>query len=379
MEPFKNKISKDLALLFAEQLEQHLPEFEKSAFLREILPELPALELKQRAACIAAALDKFLPTDLHARFQVIENLLHPDDQGAGIERCSDQNGIRGWGIMPLGMVVSRSGLSDFDASFALLRELTKRATAEFDVRPFLDADQDTALDILSLWVADPNMHVRRLVSEGTRPRLPWGMQLKKLIEDPSPTLPLLEALRDDPADYVRRSVANHLNDIAKDHPDLVADLAAMWLRDADLNRQRLVWHACRTLIKRGHEGAMRAFGLHAPQLEVRGPHLDSEVVSYGGEIDFEVELTSKGGSGQSLILDYLLFFKKANGSLAAKVFKWATLALQPGETVRLRRKHAIKPITTRKYYPGVQAVGLRINGQDFGFSEFELRMNSETA
>lgn len=374
MEPFKNNISPDLVRCLGRHLERQLNGFDKAGFEAEILDRLEALELKERARHIADVLDRHLPDALSDRYAVLEAILHPMTEVA-FDRGSDEQGMRGWGMLPLGMVVSDSGLEDFEASFALLKEMTKRATAEFDVRPFLDKDQDKALAIMAPWVKDDSVHVRRLVSEGTRPRLPWGLRLKKLVADPSPTLPLLEALKDDPEEYVRRSVANHLNDIAKDHPDLVAGIAARWLKGADKNREKLVRHACRSLIKQGHAATLSAFGLNPPEIQVDGPVISTAKVDYGSTLGFATKLTSTAQQPQDLVLDYLVHFKKANGTLAPKVFKWTKLTLEPGKTVSLVREHAIRPITTRVYYGGTQAVSLRINGQDFGFSEFELVMN----
>ncbi|MEO9530450.1 DNA alkylation repair protein [Roseibium sp.] len=373
MEPFKNNISPELVRCIGGHIVRHLDGFNRRAFETDILAELETLELKQRAALIAKVMDQHLPDDLGQRFAVLRKMLHPMTEVA-FDRGSDEHGIRGWGMMPLGMVVSGCGLNDYEASFALLKEMTRRATAEFDVRPFLDMGQDKALAIMAPWVTDDSVHVRRLVSEGTRPRLPWGLRLKKLVADPSPTLPLLEALKDDPEDYVRRSVANHLNDIAKDHPDLVAEIAVRWLKDADKNREKLVRHACRSLVKQGHSATLAAFGLNPPEIQVDGPLITTEKVEYGSALGFRIDLTSTGKAPQELVLDYLVHFKKANGSLAPKVFKWTKLTLAPGETVSLAREHTIKPITTRVYYGGTQAVSFRINGRDFGFSEFELVM-----
>jgi 3-methyladenine DNA glycosylase AlkC len=373
VEPFKTNISQQLVRCIGGHLEKHLAGFDRPAFEAEILEELDALELKQRGRLIAEVMDRRLPRDLTERFAVLKAMLHPVTEIA-FDRGSDETGIRGWGILPLGMVVSASGLEDFDASLALLKEMTKRATAEFDVRPFLERDQERALQIMRPWVRDDSVHVRRLVSEGTRPRLPWGLRLKRLVEDPTPTLPLLEALKDDRSDYVRRSVANHLNDIAKDHPDLVAEIAARWLKGADGNRQKLVRHACRSLIKQGHPATLTAFGLHPPEIRVDGPRISTPSVVYGDAVGFDIDLVSTGAAPQDLVLDYLVHFMKANGTLAPKVFKWTRLSLQPGETVSLSRAHAIRPITTRVYYGGTQAVSLRINGRDFGYSEFELVM-----
>lgn len=373
MEPFKNKISADLVRCFSVLLKRELAGFDARAYEASILTRLDALELKQRARLIADETNRVLPAELGEKFWIIKKILHPTDNGS-IDRTSDHRGICGWGMMPLGMIVSDHGLEDYDLSFALMKEMTKRATAEFDVRPFLDADQQRAIDILSLWVADPSVHVRRLVSEGTRPRLPWGMRLPKLVADPTPTLPLLDALKDDPEEYVRRSVANHLNDIAKDHPDLVADIAHMWLKGANRNREKLVRHACRSLIKAGHPEALAAFGLLPPELRLEGLSLTFDEVIYGDGLSFEMEICSTSGRAQDLVIDYVIHFRKANGSLAPKVFKWTKATLGAGETLRLSRKHPIRPITTRTYYPGEQAICLRINGQDMGWAEFSLTM-----
>ena len=373
MEPFKNNISADLVRCLGLLLGKHLEGFDRLAYETEILGQLNDLELKERARLVADVTSRVLPTDLDERFAVIEAILHPMSD-AEVTRDSDERGIRGWGMMPLGMIVSDCGLDDFDKSFALMKEMTRRATAEFDVRPFLDADQGRALEIMTPWVNDPSVHVRRLVSEGTRPRLPWGMQLKQLVADPTPTLPLLEALKDDPEEYVRRSVANHLNDIAKDHPDLVAEIAARWLQGADKNRLKLVRHACRSLIKQGHTATLKAFGLNSPEIAFDGPEILTGSVTYGGAVDFSIDLKSTSRSAQDLVFDYVVHFKKANGKQAPKVFKWTKARLEPGQSLSLKRSHAIKPITTRVYYGGVQAISIRINGQDFGFSEFELIM-----
>jgi 3-methyladenine DNA glycosylase AlkC len=376
LEPFKNNISPDLVRCIGSHVAQHHAGFDRLGFETDILAELEDLELKQRAGLIARHLDRHLPKDLSSRFAILQAMLHPMTEVA-FDRGSDERGIRGWGMMPLGMVVAASGLDDFDASFALLKEMTKRATAEFDVRPFLAQDQERALAIMAPWVKNESLHVRRLVSEGTRPRLPWGMRLQSLVVDPTPTLPLLEALKDDPEDYVRRSVANHLNDIAKDHPDLVADIAKSWLKDADRNREKLVRHACRSLVKQGHTATLEAFGLNPPEIRVEGPQILTSDVAYGESVGFDVELVSTSSNPQDLVLDYLIHFRKANGTLSPKVFKWTKLTLAPGERLTLSRSHAIRPITTRVYYGGTQAVSLRINGQDFGFSEFELVMEKE--
>lgn len=362
----------------ADHLDTKIDGFDRRDFEVPILDQLDELELKARAQLIADHLYSALPEEQAHRDAILVAMLHPvEDYQTGYE--SDADGIRGWGVMPLSMVVGQHGFDDFDASMQLLCEMTKRASSEFAVRYFLLEDQARALGIMGPWVTDANQHVRRLVSEGTRPRLPWAMQLPQLIADPSPMLPYLEALRDDEEEYVRRSVANHLNDIAKDHPDLVAELAEQWLVGADKNRVRLVRHACRTLIKQGHPQALEAFGFAPPQLELKFLAVATPVVSLGDKLEFSTELRSTSDQPQSIVVDYLVHFRKSNGSLVGKVFKWTSFSLEPGEVRLLKRSHPIRPITTRRYYSGIQELSLRINGRDFGHAEFELLIPDDAA
>ena len=373
MEPFKNIFSPQLVRLISFHLDIHLSSFDRTDFEASILDELQTLELKARVQLIANKLNDVLPHSPKQRNRVLRRMLLP------LRYCkefpeTDDRGVAGWGVAPLSMVVGQHGVDDFERSLALLKDMTKRSTAEFDVRYFLLADQKRALKIISGWVGDNNVHVRRLVSEGTRPRLPWAMRLPKLIADPSPTVPLLHALRDDPEEYVRRSVANHLNDIAKDHPDLVADIAEEWMQDANAQRRRLIRHACRTLIKQGHKKVLEVFGYASPKIVLDGLAVGANNVDFGSAVQFSCDIVSRSRQEQSLVIDYLLHLKKANGLQSAKVFKWKTVSLGARQTISLQREHTIRPITTRRYYPGTQAISLRINGVDMGFVEFELNM-----
>ena len=373
MEPFKNFISSELVICIAGHLEARLANFDRSSFEDSILQSLDELELKARAQLIADHLHVALPEDLELRNSIILDMLYPGGDMTS-EKNSDANGICGWGMMPLGLVVGQHGQATFGESLTLLKEMTIRFTSEFDVRYFLLADQERALVIMQGWINDPDHHVRRLVSEGTRPRLPWAMQLPQLMADPSPTLPLLEALRDDKEEYVRRSVANHLNDISKDHPDLVANLAKQWMKDADAKRTKLVRHACRSLIKQGHIGALEAFGLNPPEVKLGEINIENKNVVFGDKLIFSVDLTSTCKNPQNLIIDYVVYFLKSNNKQSGKVFKWKKFILEAGETLSIKKIHSIRPITTRRYYAGTQALALRINGKDFGFVEFDLVM-----
>jgi 3-methyladenine DNA glycosylase AlkC len=373
MEPFKNLFSPELVRCTSRHLRRQIKQFDQVAFETSVLGQIDALELKARAQLIADHVHEALPADPLMRERTLLAMLHPDELNHANQSASDE-GICGWGILPLALVVGQHGLADFDRSMQLLREMTKRFTAEYAVRPFLLADQTRAIDILTTWVDDPNHHVRRLVSEGSRPRLPWAMQLPELKRDPAPMLPLLERLRDDASPYVRRSVANHLNDISKDHPELITTLAASWRRGASPEREALLRHACRGLIKQGHAAALAAFDRHPPLLKTGRLLLSTPTLQMGEVLEMQMTLRSTAQVPQQLTVDYVLHFLKANGQRSPKVFKGALLHLEPGESVTFSRCHRFREVTTRKHYPGEQGVCLRINGVDTEVVGFGLHV-----
>ncbi len=373
-EAFKNAFNEQVIRLLADIFQRVYPAFSKQSFIDGCLDGLESLELKERVALIIDNIDRELPDDFDEFGTVLLAAMHPDEDGDELTPTEfGPEGAKGFPAWPLIDAVVRRGLDEPAKALSLLKELTKRFSAEFAIRPFIDKYPEYAFDVLSIWVADKNRHVRRLASEGARPRLPWGMQLKALVVDPSPLLPILEALKDDKEEYVRRSVANNLNDIAKDHPDLVAEIAERWLVGADKNRKRLVRHACRTLIKQGHEGVLRAFGYSAPEglkanIEVRTPN-----VLYGAALEFTVNLSS-GIPEQSIMVDYAVHFMKANGTTAPKVFKWKDTMLSKEGEISATRKHAIKPITTRTYYAGEHKLEIFVNGVSVGVESFTLTL-----
>ncbi|MCF6322325.1 MAG: DNA alkylation repair protein [Rhizobiaceae bacterium] len=376
MEPFKNVFSPQLVSCIADHMEKHIAGFARRPFEKSITDKLKPLEFKARAQLISDNIHLALPSNNAERVRILFAMLHPDKEES-LSKSSDEKGICGWGVQPLTTVVGQHGIEDFDRSMELLREMTMRSSSEFAIRFFLLADQERALNIMRGWLNDPNRHVRRLISEGSRPRLPWAPQLPQLMADPSPMLPMLEALRDDQSQYVRRSVANHLNDIAKDHPDLIGTLANDWMKGANGDRKKLIRHACRTLIKQGHKKALEAVGIFPPQIKLEEFNINTPKVIYGEALKFSATLHSTASQPQKLEIDYLVHFKKANGLLAAKVFKWSKFELAPGERRTIERSHPIRPITTRRYYGGTQGLSLRINGEDFADEEFELVMDAE--
>ena len=348
--------------------------FDAAAFERDALRGLERLELKARAMHIADALEATLPRDFARAAAVIEaSLAPPLADASGVASDSDDDGIAGWMLWPMGEFVVRRGMAEPVRALAALHALTQRFTAEWAIRPFIVAHPALSFATLGRWVDDPSAHVRRLVSEGSRPRLPWGMQLKSLIADPTPTLPLLAALQDDVSDYVRRSVANHLNDIAKDHPQLVASWLERHLPGASAQRQALLRHASRTLIKRGDARVMAAWGYAggfegAASLKVRPSR-----IALGEALTLTLVLkAARGGARQDLVIDYVVHHVNARGGNSAKVYKGWTRSIAAGSTLELIKRHALRAITTRTYYPGLHRVEIIANGRPIASGAFKL-------
>ena len=363
VEPFKNFINPKLIKNMSVSLKEAWTDFGDNSFTAHATDGLEELELKARSEHITDALVKHLPDDFIETSKILLNSLADEDR---------KNGISGWAIAPITYYVALKGKAHLEISMKLLKEMTKRFTAEFDIRFFIMENQDAVLEILNSWLDDPDHHVRRLISEGTRPRLPWGLKLQTFVDDPRPIIPLLEALKDDEEEYVRRSVANNLNDIAKDHPDLVADIAAKWLENAGKNRTRLVKHACRTLIKQGHKNTLKALGYDEPQVDIKQFNIVNSKVVFGTVLEFGIEIKSTLPNDQNIIIDYAIHHRKANGNTSPKVFKWKTTTLKADQHLNAIKKHKIVAITTRVYYPGIHSVEILINGKSYGRRDFEL-------
>lgn len=379
-EPFKNNFSVSLIEKMAQVFQSRWPDFDAQGFVAVASESLNTLELKERSNQIAQSLCQFLPEDFEQSSDLIAACLgpfsgesiSPEPVASLIDAPESVEGLSGWAIMPMVEYVSRMGMGDVSRSLETLKALTKRFTSEFGIRPFLAEKESMVLPVLSDWCADPCHHVRRLVSEGTRPRLPWGMQLKQYVADPRPILPLLEHLKDDPSEYVRRSVANNLNDIAKDHPDLVVEIGRKWLRKPSKNMTRLVRHGCRTLLKQGHPDCLALFGYHPPVLTDVQITVLTPQVEVGKDLLFSVSFTSGSDHSQSLMIDYVVHHQKANGKTSGKVFKWKQVQLAQGASLQAQKKHAFKIVTTRTFYPGEHELEIVINGHSVGRVSFDL-------
>ena len=355
--------------------ENHWPGFDGKSFVADASRNLKTLELKQRSEQIKDAMIKHLPDDFEKAGEIMLACLGPDlgdDLSSG---AVDADSIAGWAVMPMADYVGQRGHDHFDLSMTLLREMTKCSSSEFGIRFFLIASPDKTLSVLKEWTNDSSQHVRRLVSEGTRPRLPWAMRLPLFMENPSPVIALLELLKDDAKEYVRRSVANNLNDIAKDHPDVVANIAESWMVDASDERKKLIRHACRSLVKSGHKKTLRVLGYKAPKIDDVRFEILTPVVKFGNALQFSLSINSAANREQSLMIDYIIHHQKANGKTSPKVFKWKSTKLPAKDLLISTKKHAIKKITTRVYYPGTHTVEVMVNGVSVAAADFQLLMS----
>jgi 3-methyladenine DNA glycosylase AlkC len=368
VEPFKNEFSHVKARRIGDSLKRAYPTFSTARFNKGLETELAPLELKQRMRHIADRIESVLPAHPPELFSILVKTLATDE--------SDTRGLRGFLVWPLTEIVARRGLGHFNESMAALREMTKCFTAEFAIRPFLREHPQRTLKQLQAWCGDPDPHVRRLVSEGSRPLLPWGGNLTELLAPPHPTLALLEKLHRDPSDYVRLSVANHLNDFSKHHPSLVMDTLASW-RDArpdDPHFVKLARHACRTLLKAGHPEALDFHGYGTTEsLELKVLELAEKTVKIGGSLGFRMILRNAARKPLKVMFDYAIHHRKASGTLSPKVFKGRVRELAAGEVWEITGRHSFKPVTTRVYHAGIHRFEPRINGKAYPGGEFVLR------
>jgi 3-methyladenine DNA glycosylase AlkC len=323
---------------------------------------------------------------LMQRLRAAANALYqvmPEAKGADaiVETLEKNKDISGWISLICCEYVGIHKQLTLQQGLDYLKQMTEYFSAEFAIRHFILRQPEQVLAVLQSWLGHENHHVRRLVSEGTRPRLPWGVRLPIFIEQPELVLPLLFALRDDPEEYVRRSVANHLNDIAKDHPGLVIETAQHWLSESELeglsneqksNRIKLVRHACRTLFKQANPVALSLFGYGGVEGIACGIKLQNSVVPWGGDLIFELAVNGSDAKDNKYMIDYVIHYQKANGKLAPKVFKWLDRKEVLTSGNDFQKKHSFKAISTRKYYPGLHRIEIIMNGITKAEAEFEL-------
>lgn len=337
--------------------------FDATGFQERAETGLDRLELKARIELIARELWRALgERDPAESLSVLVDVARAEPH------------VDGWAAWPLATVVELFGPLCPSEALDAMEHVTQRMSCEFAVRPFLRDHYDETYRRLVEFTAHTDERVRRLPSEGTRPRLPWGAKVQRLVDDPGPGLALLHRLRHDPSETVRRSVANHLNDVAKERPDLVVATVAGWIDEPETDR-RLVAHGLRTLVKRGHAGALEVLGFTTePRVVVERFDVTPAVAEMGTHIALTADLRSDATSSQHLVVDFVIHHVNASGATSPKVFKWTTVDLGPGERCSLAKRRLIQQASTRTYRPGTHRVELQVAGRVLAATAFDVRI-----
>lgn len=342
---------------FANVLDEVLTNFDKAKFIRMIFDkEWKHRELKQRMKHIAFVLSHFLPADFAKAAKLIQQIIKKSKEvgftEAGIE------------FMFLPEYIEVYGIGRFDTAVKTIESVTQFTSCEFAVRPFIIKHGDKMINQMIQWSLHEDYKVRRLASEGCRPRLPWAMTLPELKKNPTPILPILENLKSDPSEWVRRSVANNINDIAKDNPQLVIEIAQRW-KGLSRETDAIIKHGCRTLLKNGQSEILEYFELTSDnELEVTNVEIENNKVRIGDALEFSFTVRNQNSTPRKVRIEYAISYLRQNGSHSRKVFKISERYMGANEKLRLRRKQSFRKITTRKFYSGMQRLSIIINGRE---------------
>ena len=345
-------------------LAKTIPAFDEQKFIRLIyVPEFDAKELKERMKHTTRVLNNFMPADYAESVKLIEKIIAQ----LRMERIGEDS----LPYMFIPDYIETYGLNDFKNSVKALEFTTQFTSCEFAVRPFILKYELDMISEMQKWSKHENHKVRRLASEGSRPRLPWAMGIPFLKKDPSSILPILENLKCDDSEYVRRSVANSINDIAKDHPSIVLDLASRW---SGLSKETdaIVKHGSRTLLKQGHAEILKHYGLDDKGIHLSDFKVLTPEVKIGANLEFSFSIENTNETEQKVRLEYAIYYMKQNGQLAKKVFKISERPYPPGTKINVNRKQKFVLITTRKFYLGKHQISIIINGIEKDISIFEL-------
>lgn len=362
---FKEYFDRAAARALADQVEAVHPAFDGPAFVRRATRGLADLEFQGRVWQFADSLAAGLPADVPRALAILTESLPP-----ALPDCEAVTD--GWLQWPVGHFIARYAGDHFEDAMIAMEALTQRFSSEFAVRPFVEAEPERTFRHLGSLTSHPSPHVRRWCSEGVRPRLPWGRVLSALVEDPTPIWPILEALRDDPERYVLRSVANNINDIARDHPDLVIEHMKAWSTGGGASRRWCIGHGLRTLVKQGRPGALALLGYDPPERLAATLTVDPEAIAIGGHVHLHLDLATTSPRKQPVVIDYVVEYVRTRGRTAEKVFKWRSAELAPRSTLQLTKRHPMRPTTIRALYPGTHRVSVQVNGERVAEGAFEL-------
>lgn len=361
----KDIFHNDLVKEVADRVSSRYPGFATDAFVQEIVADLPGLEFMARARRIAKGLHSYLLLPFPDAVAILLESLGEDDGSGGVE------GYDSFRYLPFLNFVGMYGLDHPDVALDALAYMTRYFSAEFDIRPFLLHHPQWALSRMKQWSQHPDWRLRRLASEGSRPRLPWGVRLKPFLKDPTLCLEIIDPLYTDPHPVVRRSVANHINDVAKDHPAVAVAVARRWSENGNDATRWIVRHALRTLVKKGDAEALALLGFSGtqPPEAVAFSIMPLQVV-LGGSVTFVATLRVLEAA--NLSIDYAVHYQRQNGSTSPKIFKLCRRHVLTNETIRIEKCHPLRPISTRRHYSGPHRIELLVNGRAICSGTFEL-------
>ena len=364
-EPFKNIYNRKFFERFTEAVLVVEPNFDKNSFLAGIYDtEWEDKELKQRMRHISIVLKNHLSEDFEENTQTILRII-PELLKNGFKADNLE-------FIFFPDFIEIYGLENYQTSIMAFEQITQFVSCEFAVRPFIIKYEKKMINQMLVWGNHKHAMVRRLSTEGCRPRLPWAMAIKSLKENPTPIIPILEKLKNDASESVRRSIANNLNDISKDHPDTVIKIAKKWQNETK-ETDRLIKHGCRTLLKQGNTEALELFGFQdTKEIEINNFQIINPCVKIGGTLAFTFQLVNKSKSASLIRLEYGLYYQKANGSLAKKVFKISEKVYPENSTTTINRNQSFRLITTRKFHVGTHQLSLISNGKEGEKLDFEL-------
>ena len=356
-EPLKNLYNAVFLDSLCKEISALYRQFDAPGFSQHVIDDAwDEKELKARMKHISESLHHFLPMNYAEAIQIL------------MKAAPKFNGFE---YMFFPGFVELYGLENYELSIPALEHLTPYSSSEFAVRPFIKKYGQKMMQQMENWAESDNHHVRRLASEGCRPRLPWAMALPAFKKDPSPILTILETLKNDESDYVRRSVANNLNDISKDNPQVVIEIANRWLGESP-EVDWVVKHACRTLLKQGDPAVLALLGFSKPRhVEVEEFHVQASV-EMGDNLAFSFILRTQQPTLGKIRLEYAIDFMKKNGSQARKLFKISESTI-PGNKKVVKKFHSFRKISTRKYYAGPHGIAIIVNGCELANKAFLLK------
>ena len=349
---------------FGQAVAEVHPNFDKQKFIDTIYEgDFAQKEWKDRMKHTTVVLHQFMPENFPEAVSLIDKIINNLKKN----KFTDGN----LAFIFFADYIEIYGLDDFKTSTKAFVSITQFISCEFAVRPFILKYKEKMIDEMVKWSFHENHHVRRLSSEGSRSRLPWAMAIPFLKKDPASILPILENLKNDPSEYVRRSVANSLNDIAKDNPETVLKIANLW-KGHSKETDGIIKHGSRTLLKQGHPEILSHYSLESANIELSSFEIKTPVVKIGDYLQFQFHLNNKNEEAKTIRLEYAVHYKKAKGHLAKKVFKISEKIYQPNHLTKIERNQSFKIITTRVFHTGIHQLSIIINGTESEVLEFEL-------